>query len=56
MLSSSHAAHFPPADESVQPPAVVFFIFFSEETERTTAHCSHALLYKTCDEPQSRAQ
>lgn len=31
MPSSSHAAHFPPADESVQPPAV-FFFFFSEET------------------------
>ena len=31
MPSSSHAAHFPLADESVQPPAV-FFFFFSEET------------------------
>lgn len=30
MPSSSHAAHFPLADESVQPPAV-FFFFFSEE-------------------------
>lgn len=32
MPSSSHAAHFPLADESVQPPAVFFFFFFSEET------------------------